>query len=323
MTEPRLFAALEITEENAQELLAPYGLQVDGVSMMPGGLINTNVRVDCADGSYLLRVYNEERTEGEVEFELSVLEELAGKGFPCQQPLIAEGHRSREWQGRRYSVLTFIEGYVPDNSILSPEVSREIGQQLAQMQHALDGYVPEGTKERADIEFIDGLIEDTVKTLEAGGWSDEAADVAAQWQSARMPFLADALPQGVVHADIYSGNTVFRDGEFIALIDFDDAYFGTLLFDVAITAMSYSFRSAVDFDISLAKAFLDGYEQGQPSVDRRLLMDAMWVNFFRFYAYTLPLTLGQGEAPGANVHAQRITHFAAPELRARIAEQLV
>lgn len=288
---------------------------------MSGGIVNTNLRVDCEDAPYLLRVYQSEHRAEEVELELSALRRITEAGFPAQRPVAPAGAGPERIDGHLYAILTFIEGEVLDEADLSPDVARQMGRLVGEMQHALAGFIPAGRKERCDVEFLDGLVEQSIRTLRGRG--DDVADwLHDTWVRARSPFAADRLPLGLVHADLHPGNTIVRDGTVVGVIDFADAYYGTQFFDVAIAAMEFAFRGETELDVALVREFLIGYEKVRASVDDDLLLDAMLLNCFRFFGYTLPLTLHAGAPAARNVYAQRIALFADAAFRRRVLDQL-
>lgn len=321
MTEPRLHAKVEIREEVVRELFASHGLTAVGVTPMSGGIINTNIRVDCTDRPYLLRVYQADRNAEEIEFELSTLRRLADAGMPVQQP-VADGLRPASLDGRLGTILTFIEGEVMEETEISPAVGRQMGRTLGEMQNALAGFVPAGRKERCDVDFIDNLVRESVSLLDAGGEQPFGARIASAWERARKPFLADELPLGVVHADLYPGNVIMRHGTVVGVIDFDDAYHGTQFFDVAIAAMEFAFRGDTDLDVEIVREFVSAYEAVRSTVDDTMLVDAMLVNCFRFFCYTLPLTTEAGDPAETNVYARRIALFDDPEFRTDLLDRI-
>ncbi|MDG4803225.1 phosphotransferase [Micromonospora sp. WMMD980] len=315
MTEPRLHATVDIREEVVRELFASHTLTAVGVTPMSGGIINTNIRVDCTDRPYLLRIYQAERSIDEIEFELSALRRLHDGGIPVQRPVDPVENRPRELEGRLYTILTFIEGEIMDEAEVSPAIGKQMGRFLGDMQNALEGFVPAGQKARCDGDFIDNLVREAVGALHARGEVPLAESITARWQQAREPFLADELPLGLVHADLYPGNVILRNGSVVGVIDFDDAYYGTQFFDVAIAAMEFAFRGDVDLDVEIVRDFVSAYEATQAKIDNNMLLDAMLLNCFRFFAYTLPLTLEADEPAETNVYARRISLFSDSKFR--------
>lgn len=170
--------------------------------------------------------------------------------------------------------------------------------------------------------FIDRIFVQSLENMSAPDESQAARTLEGQWEQARRRFVADDLPMGVVHADLYPGNTIVKGGKVQGFIDFDDAYYGTAFFDTAIAAMEYAFVGETDLDLGLMASFVRGFESEAGPVDYQMLVEGMWANCFRFFSYTLPLTLGAGEPWSSNVYAKRIALFSDVGFRKRVAAVL-
>jgi hypothetical protein len=125
----------------------------------------------------------------------ALLEHLRGAGFPHVPRLLGTDEHRRE-------VLTYIEGDVPVPPFPAGSMTDETLASVARLHRR---------------------FHDAVEAFDASrfGWSDELAD-----------------PEGgelLCHNDICPENVVFRDGEAVALLDWDFAAPGRRLWDVAAT----------------------------------------------------------------------------------------
>jgi homoserine kinase type II len=70
--------------------------------------------------------------------------------------------------------------------------------------------------------------------------------------------------RGVIHADLFPDNVIFTPGPEpgIALIDFEQACTGSLLYDLAVCLTSWCYRD--DFVAELVRAMVAGYRQVRP-----------------------------------------------------------
>lgn len=205
---------------------------------------------------------------------------------------------------------------------LSPAVSAAVGTALGQLHRALAGFVPAGHKARADLPWLAAEVARAGDLLRAHGAQAEAARLAADWTAAGAGAAFDALPQGVVHADLYPANVVYARGRLVGFIDFDDAYYGTLLHDVAIAAMEFGTGPDAVPDPALVAPLVAAYAALRGPVAAGDLVRAMWLNGFRFYGDALAITLRDGGTPADNLYARRLDYYRDAARRARLVAAL-
>ena len=92
------------------------------------------------------------------------------------------------------------------------------------------------------------------------GEARSVLDDALSWQASWA--LGEALPQGLVHGDLFRDNVLFQGGQITGLIDFDHTARGPLLFDLAVVALDWVYLAGGG-DAELA-ALANGYEAVRP-----------------------------------------------------------
>lgn len=89
--------------------------------------------------------------------------------------------------------------------------------------------------------------------------ADEAAALQRALDDCRQyQAQIEALPQSIIHNDLFSDNTLFNGNELSAIIDFYNAGPGTMLLDVAICVNDWC-RDGNGFKEDLYRAFIDTY----------------------------------------------------------------
>jgi len=70
------------------------------------------------------------------------------------------------------------------------------------------------------------------------------------------------LPHGVVHGDLFRDNVLWQGGEIAALLDFESAFHGPLVYDLMVTIAAWCYRDA--FELPLVAALVEGYAKERP-----------------------------------------------------------
>jgi homoserine kinase type II len=72
----------------------------------------------------------------------------------------------------------------------------------------------------------------------------------------------------VIHGDLFRDNVLWRDERIVALLDWESASDGLLIYDLAVTLLAWCCGDS--FDFALARAMVDGYRE------LRALSDLEW-----------------------------------------------
>lgn len=305
----------ELGVEQLRPVFASAGEQVVSITKTNQGLTSSTYAVTCSNADYVLKTYPKDRHVAEIDFEMSVLEFLAENNIPAQEPvnvlsddLIIDEHPA--------AVFVPLPGQPCTRSQLNPTLVYNTGAYLAGVQDVLRSFTPAGTRPRFDVEYVFPFVLDQINRR-VGAESGPAAErLNRMLAKACENFIADDLPIGVVHGDIYPGNLHVQGDTVVGLTSFDDAYVGTMLFDLATAAMEFSFDGVVTLDEKLLGSFIAGYESPGQRIDLDLLVEAMWFSCFRFFGYTLAAT-SEGAAANQTTagHNWRLsTHYRRLEL---------
>ena len=219
------------------------------------GVENSNFLLRTEAGVFLLTLYEKRVAEGDLPFFLGLMEHLAERGVNCPQPVRArDGSTIGRLAGRAAAVVTFLEGL----SVRRPTVAHcgEVGAALAGLHAAGAGFAISRRNALA--------IADWPALAEAAGArADEVAPGLAreiETQLAEMQRLwPEALPSGVIHADLFPDNVFFLNDRLSGVIDFYFACNDFLAYDLAICLNSWAFEPRAEFNVSKGRAMIEGY----------------------------------------------------------------
>jgi homoserine kinase type II len=241
-----------------------WGIQPLAVEEIEEGYENLNILVTSADGACVVRRYSF-REDDEIPFEIEILRACAERGVPVAAPLPdRSSNYVNELAGRPASVFEFVEGSHPREGSLGDR--RRVGAWIAEFHQAMVGYRPEAAKAYDDFTELE-RVERLRSEFATHGYSEFLSDLD-DFRVTYLPELVavwDELPHGVVHGDFYAGNLLVRDGGLVALLDFDTAFYGALVRDIADAILCWSDRHPeFEPDGSAAVEILEGYERVRP-----------------------------------------------------------
>ena len=316
----RLHEVKQLSAEEAAAIAQQYDLgEVLDLRLCSAGRINSNYELQTSKGNYLARVYAAHRQRENIEFELSILQHLSAQNFLCQRPIRArEGQHISKMGDQFFAVLTFLPGKTLEQSQLSEEVCHQIGRIYSHMQALLQGFVPNGAKPDGDYPLIQGLYADVCKEFRDKGESAEnQSRFEALWAEISPQFRESE--RTVVHGDLYFENVLYDGKEITGIIDFDDAFLGSPLLDLALVVMEFATREDNELDFALVEAFLTSYSKdGVPiEVTAESLWNATRFQCFKFLGYTVELTVQKDQAPSENDYFRRLLYLTDPAIKQR------
>ncbi|HET7834145.1 MAG TPA: homoserine kinase [Gallionella sp.] len=223
------------------------------------GIENTNYFVTTANGRFVLTLF-EKLTADELPFYLNLMAHLARHGIPCPAPV---ANRHNQFLGTLNGKPACIVSRLNGKSTTTPNTEQcaAIGAMLAEMHIAGQSFSqimpnPRGAAWRAaTAPQVRPFLDDAQAAL----LENEVALHARQdWA---------ALPQGVIHADLFRDNVLLEDNRVGGLIDFYFACTDALLYDVAITMNDWCMNADCTLDHARAQTFLRAYHAVRPLQD--------------------------------------------------------
>jgi homoserine kinase type II len=234
-----------------------------GHGAIAAGTINTNLSVDTGRGRLFMRI-NEGKARDDVQREAAIVTHVAAHGVPTPAPLPArDGTPFFAWNGSYVSLFPWVDGGVLPRAEIRPPHARAAGAALARL-HLAGADLADRRPGRYEPDEIQRRFA-TVATL-AGG-DPVLAEAAAilgpeldRLETERHP----ALPAGLIHGDLFIDNVLYSEAaEVAALLDFEQASWGRLAYDLAVSVLAFGF-GADDFRADVTRALLEGYTAVRP-----------------------------------------------------------
>ncbi|MEQ7123652.1 phosphotransferase [Actinopolymorpha sp. B11F2] len=243
-----------------------------GCRLMESGL-NDTYAVEVDGSCYALRLHGQNKPwiagEGDLRFELSLLDHLHAEGVPVSVSVRRRDGDSlgliETATGNRYCVLfTWAPGRAGADT---EEHARRVGQTLAAIHVASDGFRTMYNRYALDERH---LLDRPLKRLEASARESDSGAVefirghVSEIRRRLQAFKPGPGGWGVIHADPQVLNIHFTDGGQVTWFDFDLCGYGWRAYDLAYyyTRIPERFRAAV----------LYGYQAVRPLSDAELNM---------------------------------------------------
>jgi homoserine kinase type II len=258
----------DLTDEELAGVVAAYDLgALRAFKGIAEGVSNSNFFMETERGRFILTIF-ESRVAAEdlpflrrvaaedLPFFMAVMARLAERGFPAPQPLVTKGGSLlAQARGKQCAIVTFLTGVSPKR----PNVAqcRAIGAALAHMHEALEGFAMTRANALGPYGWSP-LIQPRstlADHLRAGLAQSIAADlehVLTHWPS--------ALPQGVIHADLFPDNALFIGDDVGGVIDFYFACTDALAYDLAVCVNAWCFEDRGEYNITKGRALISAYE---------------------------------------------------------------
>ena len=282
--------------------LADYSLgQLLELQGIASGIENTNYFVTTSNGRFVLTLF-EKLTADELPFYLNLMAHLARHGIPCPAPM---ANRHNQFLGILKDKPACIVSRLTGKSTTAPNRTQcaAMGAMLGQMHIAGQSFTQ------------------IMPNPRAAAWRAATAPQVSPFLDAAQSALLDseitlhaqqnlaALPQGVIHADLFRDNVLLTDNRVGGLIDFYFACTDALLYDVAITVNDWCMGSDDRLDTTLAQSFLRAYHAVRPLQENER---AAWPLMLRLAALRFWLSrLFDLHLPrdGELIHAHDPLHF--------------
>ena len=224
------------------------------------GVENSNYLVDTTADRFILTLYEKRVAAGDLPFFMALLDHLAAKGLPVP-PAIKDrdGVAIQTLGGRPACLIAFLPGISLSHP--TPAQATAAGRAMAEMHRAVEDFAP--VRENSmGIDHWQPLFARCGRDLDtiAPGLHDA---LGAQLDDVRRGWPAgDAMPRGVIHADLFPDNVLMRGDTVSGLIDFYFACTDFRAYDLAVAHTAWTFDAGGSRpDWAIGDALIAGYRQ--------------------------------------------------------------
>jgi homoserine kinase type II len=275
------------TVEDVHEFLRDYARSPSHltVDQLPSWWFNLVLRIEADGEQLILRRYGVTPPD-EVRWELALLGHLQHAAFPAIRPLPrSDGDHLGEFLGRPAILYPFVEGRSGCDLEWSLALAATVEAIARLHEITLDLRIPHprtnsGAEPRRLIRSFLQSTADRGAAAKGPALREFVQRVAPALEEfeAHIAQHAGILPRGVVHHDAHCRNVLFQHDRLVALIDFDDAFEGHLVADLAVMVVQWAAdRSGDHLDGEKAMRVVHEYERHRAltSGERELLADFM------------------------------------------------
>jgi homoserine kinase type II len=251
----------EVSDEDLRGFLARYDLgEVLSFKGIAEGVENSNYFLQTTRDRFILTLYEKRVRETDLPFFLGLMEHLAEGGLECPLPV-----RDREGQAPRTPCRpAFRHCHLPggDRGQAARRRALPRGRRRARPLPRDRKELFRTATQRLVARFLAGLY---AGAGGAGGppRSGARGPHGGRTRRARRD-LADGLPDGVIHADLFTDNVFFIGDRLSGLIDFYFACTDALAYDLAICLNAWCFEPDWSFNATKGRAMIAGYQSVRP-----------------------------------------------------------
>lgn len=221
-----------ISENDFAQILSNYDLgEYKSFEKFANGAGQTTALLITTTGKYVLRYY-ENRAEKHVLFEVNLFNYLREKQYPV--PAIVK-NLSDEFYGiyknKPYIIIEYIEGehlHNPNEVFNKDQVSKVV-EVIARLHILTENYNQEWIEDR-EVYNPNYCLQKYQNQSRAT--DKEAREEWLKKELAQLEFPV-SLTNCICHADVNYGNFLFRNGEIVAVLDFDMSFYTYIVYDIA------------------------------------------------------------------------------------------
>lgn len=251
----------DVPDDELRAFIAEYEIgDVVSCKGIAEGVENSNYLLRTDTGTFVLTLYEKRVAPADLPFFLALMDHLAGKGIACPTPIHGrDGVALRRLCGRPAALVSFLDGLWPRR--IEPYHCASLGAALGRLHLAVADF-PMNRPNDLSVAGWRSLFEACRARADEvnPGLADELAAELVALETA----WPDALPTGIIHADLFPDNVFFRGGEVSGVIDFYFACTDFFAYDLAICLNAWCFEADRSFNVTKARLLLAQYRKIRP-----------------------------------------------------------
>ncbi len=246
-----------VTLDNLNAFLCAYDVgTARSFKGIAEGTENSNYLLKTDKAAFILTLYEKRVSVSDLPFFLSFMDFITAWGVKGARPIPArDGTTLSMLCERPAALIEFLDGVSADPPSLAQ--TKAAGAALAGLHFAGEAF---GEKRSNDLgpSAWPGLLAATAPRADevqpglAGFLESELDEILTSWP--------EALPGGVIHADLFPDNVLFVGDVVSGLIDFYFACTDSFAYDLAIMINAWCFSSNGDFEPDKSAALIEGYK---------------------------------------------------------------
>lgn len=271
----------KLRRHEIQAIAGQFDMKLVDYEPIKQGLGNSNYSLETNQGQYVLTIFEIELLQ--VTKMVEVLMLLEENHFPAPRlKRMKTGKVVTEFKCKPVSMKPYIVGQVLED--LQIKQVKQVGAALAKLHE-----IPAPKNLSSKHTYVKTTYPQVMKqeiNLKYRKWVGER-------HRAIQATNPTGLPVGLVHGDIFSDNLLFEDGDFKAIIDFEDVSRIAKIFDVGMAIVGICTRNS-EIDISKSRALVKGYQEIRPleelekkSLKNFLEWAAVLTSTWRFWKYNI------------------------------------
>lgn len=320
-----------VTAAETAIFLEKYAVsRLERLTPLAAGSVNSNFKIRAEEKDFFLRIYEEQDLAG-ARRDADTVAALAAAGVATPSPIRsakADHAYVSDLAGKPAALFPWEDGDIICQRMVTKAHVQSVGASLARTHLAGSALASRYGVGR----FRVGDLRERIARISQS--TDPRIASLAPKISARLEECSAArstnLPKGLAHGDLFRDNILFskeNPNSVLALLDFESAFEGVLIFDVMVTMLAWCVGDAIDF--GLARALTDGYQSVRPlgSNEKKYAFHEARFGSLRFWItrvtdYAMRLGFGNGRDPGRfEMRLDQIENLGAQKFEAALFEK--